>query len=122
MKPLFWIAIFGALGALSRYALVNAMGGRTFPWGTLCVNVLGSALMGFLFVVILEKALLAPDFKPMLMTGFLGAFTTFSAFSLEVWELFDRGEPMLAFSYMVGSVVLSLLALTLGIYLARSSF
>lgn len=122
MKPLFWIAIFGALGALSRYALVNAVGGRTFPWGTLCVNVLGSALMGFLFVVIMEKALLAPEFKPMLMTGFLGAFTTFSAFSLEAWELFGRGEPMLALSYMVGSVVLSLLALMLGIFLARTSF
>lgn len=122
MKQIVLIALFGALGALSRYALVNLVGGRTFPWGTLCVNVLGSALMGFLFVLIMEKAVLAPEFKPMLMTGFLGAFTTFSAFSLEAWELLDRGEPLLAISYMVGSVLLSLLALMLGIFLARTSF
>jgi len=122
MKQLLLIALFGALGAVSRFALVTLVGGRSFPWGTLCVNVLGSALMGFLFVLIVEKALLVPDFKPMLLTGFLGGFTTFSAFSLESWELLDRGEPLLAMTYMVGSVVLSLLALTLGIFLARTSF
>lgn len=122
MNQLILIALFGALGALSRYGLVNLIGGRTFPWGTMAVNVLGSAVMGILFVVILEKALLAPSFKPMLMTGFLGAFTTFSAFSLEAWELLDRGEVFYAVTYMLGSILLSLLALMLGIYCARASF
>jgi CrcB protein len=121
MKHLLAIACAGALGALCRYGMVNLVGGRTFPWGTLAVNALGALIMGILFVVIVERAVVDASFKPILMTGFLGAFTTFSAFSLESWELLDRGEPFLALVYMIGSVLLSLLALTFGIYLARAS-
>ncbi len=121
MKHLLMIAMAGALGALCRYGLVNLMGGRTFPWGTFVVNVLGSLAMGVLYVLVLEKAVLSPDMKPLLMTGFLGAFTTFSAFSLESWMLMDRGEPILAFAYILGSVILSLMALCVGILLTRAS-
>ena len=121
MKIIFGIAIAGALGALLRYAVVSMVGVRFFPFGTLCVNVLGSFLMGLAYVVIVEKALTNPDLKPLLMTGALGAFTTFSAFSLETWDLFEKGEVMLALLYVVASVILSIGALWLGVSFTRYS-
>lgn len=121
MKIIFGIAIAGALGALLRYAVVSMVGVRFFPFGTLCVNVLGSFLMGLAYVVIVEKALTNPDLKPLLMTGALGAFTTFSAFSLETWDLFEKGEVMLALLYVIASVILSIGALWLGVSFTRYS-
>ena len=119
MNQWILIAIAGAFGALCRFGLVNLVGGRYFPWGTLTVNVIGSCLMGIAYIYIVERNLLPPELKPLFMTGFLGAFTTFSAFSLESWELFDRGEPLLAFGYIAASVVLCIAALFLGVFAAR---
>lgn len=119
MNQWMLIAIAGALGALCRFGLVNLVGGRHFPWGTLTVNVVGSCLMGIAYIYIVEKNILPPEYKPMFMTGFLGAFTTFSAFSLESWELFDRGEPLLALGYIAASVILCIAALFLGVVAAR---
>ncbi len=119
MKHILLIAVAGAFGALARYGLVNLIGGRLFPWGTLAVNILGSCLMGVLYVLIMEKSVLPPAMKPLLMTGFLGAFTTFSAFSLEAWELLDRGEPVQAMIYIGSSVLFCILALGFGVFVAR---
>lgn len=116
------IALFGAFGALCRYGLVNLIGGTTFPYGTFIVNIVGSFMMGVAYVLIVEKMILPPSLKPIFMTGFLGAFTTFSAFSLESWELLDRGEPFLAFTYIAGSVIFCIVALFMSIFVARASF
>ena len=121
MKIIISIDLAGALGAVLRYAVVSMVGVRFFPFGTLCVNVLGSCLMGIAYVVIVEKALTNPDLKPLLMTGALGAFTTFSAFSLETWDLFEKGEITLALLYILASVILSIGALWFGVSVTRFS-
>jgi len=119
MKHLILIAIAGAFGAMSRYGLVTFIGGKNFPWGTMTANILGSCLMGLAYVTIIERGLFPSDMKPFIMTGFLGAFTTFSAFSLEAWQLLDRGDIISGFAYIVGSVFFCLLALFVGIQIAR---
>lgn len=121
MNHLILIAVAGALGALSRYGLVTLIGTRAFPWGTMTANVLGSCLMGFAYVYIVDKNILPENLKPFVMTGFLGAFTTFSTFSLEAWQLLDRGEYMNAAFYIIGTTFLCILALFLGIVLSRAS-
>jgi CrcB protein len=119
MKHLALIAIAGALGAMARYTLVNLVGGRNFPWGTMTVNILGSFLMGVAYIIIVEKSLISPDMKPFFMTGFLGAFTTFSAFSLEAWQLLDRGETIQALTYVAGSVIFCFMAVMVGVFITR---
>jgi CrcB protein len=119
LKNIMLIAFSGAFGALCRYAMVNAIGGRFFPWGTMAVNVLGSLLMGLAFVYIVERAVFPPELKPVVMTGFLGAFTTYSAFSLEAWQLFDRGELFSALAYIIGTTLFCLIALLAGVFIAR---
>lgn len=121
LKNVVLIAFAGALGALSRYALVNYIGGRYFPWGTMAVNVLGSLVMGLAFVYIVERGVFPSEFKPLIMTGFLGAFTTYSAFSLEAWQLFDRGELVSALAYIIGTTLLCILSLFIGVFIARST-
>lgn len=114
------VALGGAIGAVLRH-LTNLAALRAFgpgaPWGTLAVNVAGSFLMGVVFAALTARG----DMRaaPFLMTGVLGGFTTFSAFSLDVWRLMDRGETLLAAGYAGASVILSILALMLGILAAR---
>ncbi|MEL6204361.1 MAG: fluoride efflux transporter CrcB [Pseudomonadota bacterium] len=114
------VAAGGAIGAAARY-LVNTMATRTFgpgfPAGTLIVNVLGSFLMGALVVYLARRQSLA--LAPILMTGVLGGFTTFSAFSLDVATLYERGEFGLAAVYAVASLVLSVGALFAALWLMR---
>ena len=114
------VAIGGALGASARY-LVNVgatrVMGHGFPHGTLVANVLGSFLMGVLVVVLARKG--GQAYAPFLMTGLLGGFTTFSAFSLDTITLFERGETGLAGLYIGLSVTLSLGAIALGILATR---
>ena len=115
------VALGGALGACLRYLTsVGAMRmfGPGFPVGTLIVNIAGSFLMGVIVVVLAKKG--GMHLAPLLMTGILGGFTTFSAFSLDAITLYERGQAGLAFGYVAGSVILSLGALALGLYLARS--
>jgi CrcB protein len=124
MTPLLQIALGGALGAVLRY-LVSAQVGRRFgldfPWGTLSVNVTGSFAMGLAAAILLRR--LEPDLHhlaPFVMTGVLGGFTTFSAFSLEVFLLIERGRPGLALFYAGSSVVLGLAAFALGLWSLRA--
>lgn len=121
LKHLIMVAFAGALGAVCRYGVINYIGGRYFPWGTMAVNVIGSAVMGVAFVIIMEKGLVSADLKPLVMTGFLGAFTTYSAFSLEAWQLLDRGELLSALAYILGTTMLCILALFMGVLMARST-
>lgn len=114
------VALGGALGAVGRYltglGAVRVMG-HGFPWGTLAVNVAGSFLMGVLAVTLAHLGGLR--FAPLLMTGLLGGFTTFSAFSLDAVTLWERGQAGLAAGYVAGSVVLSLGGLCAGLLIAR---
>ena len=121
MLHLIAIAIGGALGALGRYwvsGLLNNAQGR-LPLGTLTCNVGGSLLMGVLFVLVLEKARLSPELRPLLMVGFLGAFTTFSTFALESVVMLQEGHVMSALIYVSLSVILCLAALYVGMSLTR---
>lgn len=122
MTPLLQVALGGALGASARYMTGIATArllGRGFPWGTLTVNIVGSFLMGVLVVALLHLS--ANRYAPLLMTGVLGGFTTFSAFSLDAITLYERGQGALAAAYVAGSVILSLAALFAGLTLARSA-
>nr|WP_245710864.1 fluoride efflux transporter CrcB [Citreimonas salinaria] len=113
------VALGGALGASARYLTGIAalrLLGAGFPWGTLIVNVAGSFAMGALVVVLMQSD---SRLGPFLITGVLGGFTTFSAFSLDAVALFERGQAGLAAGYVAASVVLSLGALFAGLVLFR---
>jgi CrcB protein len=121
MQHLIAIAIGGALGALSRYWMSGLLNNaeHRIPYGTLTCNVLGSFLMGVCFVLILEKSRLSPELRPLLMVGFMGAFTTFSTFSMETIAMLQEGHVMSAAIYILLSVVLCLVALYGGLWFTR---
>jgi len=106
------VALGGGLGAMGRYAITLAITPEAgkFPWATFCANVIGSFLMGALFVVIVQKGLLPIVWRHFLMVGFLGALTTFSTFSLDALILFQGGAYKIAIAYLVTSVCASILA------------
>ena len=106
MMHLVAVALGGALGALGRYWVSGQLNNAAYklPLGTLSVNVLGSFLMGVCFVLILERAKLSPELRPLLMVGFLGAFTTFSTLSLETVAMIGEGHVMSALIYILLSV------------------
>ena len=113
------VALGGALGASLRYGVNLALSRGGFPWHTLAVNVIGSALMGGLMVWLAHRG--HQHLAPLLMTGVLGGFTTFSAFSLDTFTLWERGQTLTALAYVAASILLSLAALAAGIYLARGA-
>ena len=114
MMTLLQIALGGAIGSVLRYVTVSAV---SAPIGTLIVNVLGSLVMGALFVILTSR----PHLSPLLMTGILGGFTTFSAFSLDALKLWQGGQMLPALAYVAGSVLFSLIAVALGAALAREA-
>lgn len=123
MLHLLVIALGGAIGASLRH-LVNLgavrLMGPAFPWGTLFVNIAGCLAMGVFIEVIARRFGTSPELRLFIATGILGGFTTFSAFSLDVAVLWERGAAGLAFFYAMTSVAGSVAALFLGLWLARS--
>ena len=120
---LLWVAAGGAIGAGLRWAAVRAATQALpgFPWGTVAVNVAGSAAMGLLAVLLMERVPGAwGRWAPFLMTGVLGGFTTFSAFSLDAVYLVERGRLAAAGAYVAGSVGLSIAALLAGLAAGRA--
>ena len=122
MKLLLAIAFGGALGALGRYFVSIQLShwlGSNIPWGTFTVNVIGSFILGALY----ESGTLVwqptAEVKAFLTIGMLGAFTTFSAFSLDVIVLIERGAWVTAGGYAFGSLVMSVLGLVAGMMLMR---
>ena len=121
MQQLIAIAIGGALGALGRYWVSGLLNNADYriPYGTLTCNAVGSFLMGVCFVLILEKSKLSPEMRPLLMVGFMGAFTTFSTFSMETITMLQEGHVMSAAIYILLSVLLCLVALYGGLWFTR---
>ncbi len=118
MSMIFSVAFGGALGAVARYLLSNylqATAGNSFPWGTLTVNVLGCAILGFLLTALLNFWSPTQEIRTFLTVGMMGAFTTFSAFSLEVVLMIERAQWILAGTYIIASVVLCVGVLLLSI-------
>lgn len=122
MTQLISIALGGAIGAVLRFitsSAVYSVLGRAFPWGTLVVNVIGSLLMGFLFVFFTERMELSIEIRSLILIGLLGAFTTFSTVSIETLTLIESGELMKAGINILASVIGCLLACWLGMIVAR---
>jgi CrcB protein len=116
------IAAGGAVGALLRFWGANwvyALLGRGFPYGTMAVNLLGSLAMGFCYAWLVERASLGPEWRALVMVGFLGAFTTFSTFSIETMNLIEGGALLKAMLNMVLSVMLCVTAAWLGLLVGR---
>ena len=122
MTQIMAIAAGGAIGALLRYwtsVAVHSRLGSGFPYGTLVVNVIGSLLMGFLYIWLLERMSVGPAVRAFLTIGLLGALTTFSTFSVETLALLESGHPTKAALNVLLSVVICILAAALGIFAAR---
>ncbi|HBH36614.1 MAG TPA: fluoride efflux transporter CrcB [Gammaproteobacteria bacterium] len=123
MTQLLMVGAGGALGAIGRYLLstwVYSLTGRAFPWGTLAVNLLGSLLIGFLSVWLLERMTLSTEMRALLMVGFLGAFTTFSTFSLETLLLLEEGAVARAGVNVAASVIICIFAAWMGTLIAKA--
>ena len=117
------IAVAGAFGALARYGLdgwISRRAPTSFPWGTFAINVTGSFLLGLAFVLMTERFRPDPWLRSAVTIGFLGAYTTFSTFSLETYRLIEDGSYGLAFANVVGSVAAGLTAVYAGVVLGRA--
>lgn len=115
------IACGGAVGAVARYGLnlwLFPIFEQRFPLATLVANLLGSVLMGVAYVVLIERGTYHPELRHLIMTGFLGAFTTFSAFSLDAFTLMRNGDLLTALGYVLLSVTTCIIAVSLAIKLS----
>jgi len=122
LNQLLAIALGGAAGAVLRFVMstgIHRLAGRDFPYGTLSVNVLGSLLMGFLYILLIERATVSSEWRAVLLIGFLGSFTTFSTFSMETLNLLENGEVLRAGVNVLLSVTLCLLAAGSGVFVGR---
>jgi len=121
--PLILIGLGGFAGAIARYLVDGAVADRTgggFPWGTLVINATGSFVLGLLFALTAERAILPADIRGPLMIGFLGAYTTFSTWMLESWGLIESGSYAAALANLGGSVVIGLVAVAAGLIIGRA--
>jgi CrcB protein len=123
MFHLVLVALGGAIGASLRH-LVNLgslrLVGANYPWGTMAINVAGSLAMGIFIELLARRFNASNELRLFIATGILGGFTTFSAFSLDFAVLWERGAAVPALAYAIASVAGSILALFLGLWLARS--
>ncbi len=125
MQSVLIVALGGAAGAASRHMVgmwAMRLMGTGFPWGTLTVNIAGSFAMGVFIEILALRFQGSNELRLLVATGFLGGFTTFSAYSLDAVTLWERGEAGLAAAYVVISVIASIGALFLGLALVRSVF
>jgi CrcB protein len=124
MTQALYVFLAGGIGALCRWgvgrAVASGAGVSNFPWATFSVNVVGSFLMGYLSWVLVNRLAVPKELQIAVLTGLLGGFTTFSAFSLEVIRYIERGAFVGAFTYVMFSVVICVAMCALGLYIARS--
>jgi CrcB protein len=122
LKTIVFIAVAGAFGAVSRYGTalgVYSIFGRSFPYGTLFVNVAGSFLMGLLSIMLLDRFNVGPEWRAAILVGFLGSFTTFSTFSIETLNLLEQGDFSRALLNMALSLSLCIMAVWFGVSVGR---
>lgn len=121
MKAVLWVAAGGALGAVLRYLVSIGVIVRPGHWplSTLLVNLVGSALAGILYVLIVERGVMPAELRHLLIMGLIGAFTTFSTFALEAVQLIESGHGLAAAAYAVSSTLLCMGAVVAGLFLAR---
>ncbi len=124
MGPHIWLAVGagGAIGAMARHGVSRTamhLLGPNFPWGTLAANIMGSFAMGLFIVWLAHREPATPALRAFLTVGMLGAFTTFSTFSLDVVTLYRDRTLMIAGAYLLASVILSVGALLGGLALGR---
>ncbi|WP_440992648.1 fluoride efflux transporter CrcB [Cysteiniphilum litorale] len=126
MLTLLLVGLGGGLGSISRFGLsefIYKIFGKSFPHGILIVNILGCLLIGALAAFFQKERLLehflTPHFRALLITGFLGGFTTFSSFSLDALTLLQKGEWSKAIIYIMLSVLISMIAVFVGFYLVE---
>lgn len=121
-QKLAWIAVAGALGTLSRYALsgwVQRLCGERFPWETWVVNGVGCFLFGIIWALAEERLVLSGEIRFIVLTGFMAAFTTFSTFAFEVSRFLEDSEWFLAAAHLIGQNSLGLLCVLLGLTVSR---
>lgn len=120
----FLVFIGAGAGGVARHAInvaaMRLLGVNSFPFGTLAINVLGSVLMGVVVEIFARRSGLPQELRLFLTTGVLGGFTTFSSFSLETVALWERGEGLAAFVYVVASCALSLGAMVFAMFVLRA--
>ena len=122
MKSYLLVFVGGGIGASLRHTvnMLSARGlGTAFPWGTFIINISGSLIMGLIAGYLAFKGGASQPWRLFLMTGILGGYTTFSAFSLDAALLYERGEIASSLFYVLGSVVLSIAGLFAGLALVR---
>jgi CrcB protein len=122
INSIFLVGIGGAIGSVLRYGVATFSTiflPASFPFATIFVNISGSFLIGLCAAWLVTLGHVSNDVKLFFVTGVLGGFTTFSAFSLDVLSLYEKGEIMFAAAYLALSVILSIAAVFLGIYLGR---
>ena len=123
MRTLLLVCAGGAFGAGTRH-LINtwflARGWSGFPWSTFFINVTGSMLMGILVGALASRTAPSPELRAFLATGILGGYTTFSAFSLDAWLLIERNHATEALLYVLGSVLISIVALIAGLFAVKA--
>ena len=123
MKMILAVAAGGAFGAVGRYLVMSGigrmLGPHDFPWGTLTVNIVGSVLMGVLIELLALVWSPSQEMRAFLVVGVLGAFTTFSTFSLDVVVLVERGQNLFVAAYVAGSVLLCVGGLFAGLHVMR---
>lgn len=116
------VAVGGAFGAVARY-LINISPLQNlfqpFPFPTFLINIVGSFLIGFLLILLTDKITVADNFRIAVMIGFLGAFTTFSTFELEIWGLIKNNQYLIAFVYLFLSILLGFIGVLAGIRLGK---
>ncbi|MDH3493341.1 MAG: fluoride efflux transporter CrcB [Acidobacteriota bacterium] len=122
LTNILFVAAGGALGAVARYAFsaspLNSVFDR-FPFPTFLVNVIGSFLIGFCLILFADKLNVSDYIRLLIFVGFLGAFTTFSTYELEIWTLVKEGHYTISLLYLVSSVVVGFIGLVGGVWLGR---
>ncbi len=121
MMQYTFVALGGALGAMARFWVYNAaaMWGQKPAWATFGINALGAFFIGIFFVLLAERGTVQPELRNLIVVGFLGAFTTYSTYSLDALHLFEQGQPGVAVMYLLGTMLVCLLATWLGLSLTR---
>ena len=119
MRDLLFVFLGGGAGSILRYMVSRWLNTSFFPWGTLAVNIIGCFLVS-LFGTWIARQSLPTDLRLLMVVGLCGGFTTFSTFSSQAMHLFQSGQPMWGLAYMAASVLLSLLAVGFGLWMAAA--